>query len=126
MLFRSQPLFVFEGVDFPAEDPYIWVQDNCFYAIVKDMKGYFTQKGQSLALFSSSDGLDWSLAKHPLVSGLNVEMTNGQVMHLTHLERPQLYMEAGKPAVLFCAAANSKDSTHTSIESSFNIHIPLK
>lgn len=116
---NNQPLFVSDGVDFPAEDPYVWVQDKCFYAIVKDMKGNFTHAGQSLALFSSPDGLNWNLAKHPLVSGLNVKMKNGQTLHLKHLERPQLYMEDGKPAVLFCAA----DST---FESSFNIHIPLK
>lgn len=115
----NQPLFLSEGADFPAEDPYIWVQDDCFYAILKDMKGYFTDAGQSLVLFSSPDGLEWSLAEHPLVSGLNVRMKGGHVLKLSHLERPQLYMENGKPAVLFCAA----DSTR---KSAFNIHIPLK
>jgi hypothetical protein len=116
---QHQPLFVSRDVDFPAEDPYIWVQEKCFYAIVKDMKGYFTHAGQSLALFSSPDGLNWSPAEHPLVTALNVRMTDGRTLSLKHLERPQIYMENGKPAVLFCAA----DSTR---ESSFNIHIPLK
>ena len=116
---NDQPIFVSEGIDFPAEDPYIWVQDKCFYAIVKDMGGYFTDAGQSLILFSSADGLNWDLAKHPLVSTLDVKMQNGQTLHLDRLERPQLYIENGKPTVLFCAAV-------ISYESSFNIFIPLK
>jgi hypothetical protein len=116
---QHQPLFVSEGIDFPAEDPYIWRQEKCFYAILKDMKGYFTGSGQSLALFSSPDGLNWSLAKQPLVTALNVRMTDGRTLSLKHLERPQIYLENGKPSILFCAA----DSVR---ESSFNIHIPLK
>jgi len=44
---------------------------------------------------------------------------DGTEQELNHLERPQLYLENGKPAVLFCAA--DIDRNH-----SFNVHIPLK
>lgn len=116
---QEYPIFSVDGVDFPAEDPYIWVQDKCFYAIVKDMKGYFTNVGQSLALFSSADGLSWKPAKNPIVTSLELKIEGDDILKLTHLERPQLYLENGMPAVLFCAADTSKDF-------SFNIHIPLK
>jgi hypothetical protein len=40
---QNKPVFTAENVDFPAEDPYVWYQDNCYYAIVKDMNGAFTR-----------------------------------------------------------------------------------
>ena len=64
----NTPIFTAEGSHFPAEDPYIWLQDDRYYAIVKDMHGSFTNNGQSLVLFSSEDGLDWGLAERPLVA----------------------------------------------------------
>jgi predicted GH43/DUF377 family glycosyl hydrolase len=119
--FRKQPGTVFEakGSDFPAEDPFIWYQSGRYWAIVKDMHGAFTKAGQSLALFQSSDGLDWQLAKHPLVSKLEIKWEDGRVEKVAHLERPQLWLKDGKPQVLFLAA--DFDPTQ-----SFNVHIPLK
>jgi hypothetical protein len=32
------------------------------------MRGAFTKKANSLALFQSNDGLQWQLAEHPLVT----------------------------------------------------------
>lgn len=118
---QNKPIFTSEGADFPAEDPYIWFQDECYYAIVKDFKGHFTGAGQSLALFYSKNGLDWKPSPHPLVSKLERKTDDGKIEKYLHLERPQLLIEAGKPTVLFLAVDYDPALTE-----SFNIQIPLK
>ena len=112
--------FTCEGSNFAAEDPYIWVQGRRFYAIVKDMTGVFTHRGRSLALFTSEDGLDWQLAKHPFVSDLNLNWEGGRRDSVFRLERPQVYLEDGLPKALFLAVTPLKPE-----DNAFNVHIPL-
>jgi hypothetical protein len=116
-----KPLFTAAGVKFPAEDPYIWsVGDRC-WAIVNDHHGTFNNTGEdSLSLFTSTDGLDWKVASHPNVLQRAVKWEDGSSQSFHRLERPQLWLENGIPKVLFCAAEETKQKTH-----SFNIHIPL-
>ena len=85
------------------------------------MKGIFTDKGPSLALFDSADGITWKPAAQPLVSTLSLKWADGTVSALEKLERPQLFLVDGEPAILFCAAA-LKDR----LEESFNVAIPLQ
>ncbi len=115
---HPDPIFTAKGEKFPAEDPFIWQQNGKLWAIVKDMQGVFTKAGRSLALFESQNGIDWQLAKKPLVSTLEINWQEDGVKKVSHLERPQLYLENGKPSVLFCAADETRDH-------SFNVHIPL-
>ena len=120
----SEPVFTVSNSSFPAEDPYIWYEDNYYYAIVKDMHGAFTNVGRSLALFYSENGINWLPVKEPLVSIPEIHWNNGEMTKLSHLERPQMLIENGKPVALFLAADNMNDYTkngHT-----FNVHIPLK
>lgn len=118
---HHQPLFTSPGVKFPAEDPFIWSQDGHCWAIVNDHHGTFNGLGtDSLSLFTSADGLDWKVAKKPLVSARKIHWLDGTVQSLNRLERPQLWLENGKPAVLFCAAEETDRQLH-----SFNVHIPL-
>lgn len=118
--FIKQPGIIFDAGDsfFPAEDPYIWYQNDRFFAIVKDMHGAFTDKGRALVLFESKEGLNWTLADKPLVSKLQIEKADGSIKKFQRLERPQLYFENGKPAILFVAVRDGKQS--------YNIHIPLE
>jgi len=46
---------------------------------------------------------------------------DGRRQTLDALERPQVYLENGKPLALFCAAAED-----ASRDNSFNIQIPLQ
>jgi hypothetical protein len=121
--FKKHPNAVFTkaGNAFAAEDPYIWRGKDRYWAIVKDFHGSFTGQGTSLALFDSTDGIAWKPAAHPLVSTLNLKWADGKTMKLSKLERPQIYLENGEPAVLFCAAAPVGD-----LNASFNVQIPLK
>ncbi len=115
---QMKPIFTARDLEFPAEDPYVWYAENCYYAVVKDMNGAFTSAGRSLVLFYSVDGLDWKLAQNPLVSKLEIHWENGTVQKVQALERPQLYIENGKPVALLCAV--NETQSH-----SFNVQIPL-
>ena len=116
------PVFTAEGFDFPAEDPSIWYQDGKYRAIVKDMHGAFTDAGQALVYFESVDGFDWKLADNPVASKLQIKKANGEMVKVDHLERPQIYIEDGKPIAVLCAAdtIDSKGVLH-----SWNVQIPL-
>ncbi|MEL7532021.1 MAG: glycoside hydrolase family protein [Bacteroidota bacterium] len=118
----SKAVFQAKDHDFPAEDPFIWYQDGKYRAIVKDMHGAFTDAGQALVMFDSEDGFDWQLASNPLVSRLQLNWVDGTRQRLRHLERPQLYLENGKPIALLCAA-DTKDAD--SVLHSFNVQIPI-
>lgn len=115
---QPTPIFQKKGVKFPAEDPFIWVQGERLYALVKDMKGVFTNAGTSLALFESPDGLTWQPAPNALVSRLEINWEQRGRQPVQRLERPQLYVEKGKPMVLFCAVKESDSVT-------YNVAIPL-
>ena len=121
--FEKKPGEVFgaKGVMFAAEDPYFWRGSDRYWAVVKDNNGHFTGKGYSLALWESADGLDWNLAKHPLVATPAITWADGTAKKLTALERPQVLLENGKPVVLCCAAADN-----SSRDGSFNVQIPLQ
>jgi hypothetical protein len=84
------------------------------------MAGYFTGAGKSLALFESVDGLQWNLAENVLVSVPEVVWMDGTRQKLNSLERPQVYLENGRPVMLLCAADITQERRH-----SFNLQIPL-
>jgi hypothetical protein len=114
---QPDPVFTREGSRFPAEDPFVWQDNGRYRAILKDMHGAFTNAGRSLVLFESEDGLHWSLSDPCLLSDRTVRFEDGSCRQFDYLERPQLYFEAGEPAVLFCAARVGNQTC--------NLHIPL-
>jgi hypothetical protein len=115
-------VFGAKGVMFAAEDPFIWRGADRYWAVVKDNDGNFTHRGYSLALWESTDGIDWKLSKHPFVANPeSINWADGHAEKLTTLERPQLLFVNGEPVALCCAAANNK-----SRDGSFNVQIPLK
>jgi hypothetical protein len=136
-----KPIFQKEGVKFPAEDPFVWYQDKKYFAVVKDMHSVFIQKTStvnvnnkinsnpdslstsfdnkaSLVLFESENGTNWKLSNYPLVSKTVLNWEDGTTQNVQLLDRPQLYIEKGKPRVLFCAVRVSENET-------FNVAIPL-
>ena len=58
------PVFLEEGVRFPAEDPYIWYKDGKYRAIVKYIKHEGQKRVFSLVHYDSVDGIQWDKAKH--------------------------------------------------------------
>lgn len=122
----------------PAEDPFLWYDAarTRYYAIVKDFsrKGVLTPQFGALALITSEAGTKWQVARHPVVSLRRLRLAGGKTIDLAHLERPQLLLdEAGKPLVLYAAAAEKNpfrvaDPTNAGKgeHNTFNVHIPLQ
>ncbi|GGI45648.1 sucrase [Paenibacillus marchantiophytorum] len=116
------PIMVNPENDWSVEDPFIWFQDDRFYALVKDFQGYFTGTGESsVALFESGDGIDWGPSEHSLAFKREIAWSDGTVQPVAAMERPQLLFEDGCPIVLYCAVAVDPDR-----EICFNVSIPLK
>ena len=131
--FEAQDAFVFDvllpdGRLASAEDPYVWYDGGreSFYAIVKDFSGYIAGTEPGLALFTSRDGLDWQVARHPLVSPRQLAFEDGTLLSVHNLERPQLLLdEVDRPQVLYLAC--SVDPVGGKLDgSTFNVHIPLR
>jgi len=123
--FRKYPDPIIRNPENPwaVEDPFVWHQDDRYYCIIKDFQGYFThaEKGAT-ALFESQDGIDWAPARNPLAFKREIHWEDGEVQKVANLERPQLWLENGRPAVLFCACDPDIEGKRLS---SFNVHIPL-
>ncbi|WP_010134593.1 glycoside hydrolase family protein [Ochrovirga pacifica] len=117
------PVFVFEGERFPAEDPYIWYQDGKYRAIVKRIKFEGKKRIFSLVHYDSEDGISWNKGKYFDISDRTVTWEDGTTTKFDHLERPQVYRENGEPVALLCAA-DTIDANN--VRHSFNIQIPLK
>ena len=119
---HPNPIFVKEGVQFAAEDPFTWRGADRYWAVVKDNDGHFTQRGYSLALWESADGFDWKLSKHAFVANPStIRWADGRGAKLSTLERPQLLFDNGVPIALLCAASDTKDRY-----GSVNIQVPLQ
>lgn len=117
------PVFLEEGVRFPAEDPYIWYQDGKYRAIVKYIETVGKKRVFSLVHYDSNDGIDWQKARYFKISERVLEWENGTIQKYDHLERPQVFIENGQPIALLCAA-DTIDVQN--VRHSFNVQIPLK
>jgi len=110
--------------DKEAEDPFLWYQDDTYYAILDDQRGLYTGH-HGLALFSSANGQDWEISKTPNVMKPEIIWEDGTKSELQYLERPQIWLDDnGRPAMLFCAAQLKKSKEGLNLP--FNVHIPLK
>lgn len=91
--------------NFHTDDHFEWVQDGRYYAIVKDHDAPFlTEHGRCLYLLESEDGLSWRTAPKPLVKDFRLTWQDGATESFDRLEMPKLYLEEGRPRVLFLAA----------------------
>ncbi|AEI49038.1 glycoside hydrolase family protein [Runella slithyformis] len=111
---------------FPTDDNFIWSQDGVLYAIVKDYAGIFSKHGKEvLLLFESKDGLEWKTSKNDLVSKFELNWSDGRKTAPLHrLDQPQVWLENGKPTVLFLAVKEKQD--HDDSDLSYNVQIRLK
>ena len=114
-----------------TEDPCVWRGADRYWCIMRlngtavrqDTGTYrFSREGKSLVLFESFDGLDWSPAKHAHIVDLNMKWEGEKKLQPICIERPQIYLENGKPAVLICASTEKPKN----VDGSFDIFIPLR
>ncbi|WP_136078050.1 glycoside hydrolase family protein [Pontiella desulfatans] len=103
---------------FAVEDPFVWWEDGRYRIVVDDQHGDFSgEKG--LILFESEDGLDWRKSDPFVLSRCQIDWEGGPLEKTHHLERPQIWLKDGKPAMLFAAIAREGNEY-------FNVHIPLQ
>lgn len=102
----------FEVVEKPAfddistEDATVWYDNKRgrYYAI-------FHAAGQDfLGLITSVDGVSWGKARNYFVCRKEIPLKDGTVMQIERMERPSVYLEAGKPAIFSVAVKNGNDS----------------
>jgi len=117
---HPDPIFVSADAWFPGEDPFAWTQDGRLFAILKDQGRNYSDEERALVLFESDNGKDWLPAADPVVTPRRVLWADGSEVQYDRLERPQLYLEDGKPKTLFVAVKPTRGDND-----SFNIHIPL-
>lgn len=91
--------------NFHIDDHFEWYQDGRYWAIVKDHDAPFlTEHGRCLYLLESDDGLTWRRAAHTLVKDFWITWDDGRRVEYERLEMPKLYLDGGRPRVLFLAA----------------------
>lgn len=121
----GKPIMVNPEKEWSVEDCFIWYEDGLFYALAKDFQGYFTRAGKNqVALFCSKDAFDWTLCDPPVAFCRELFWENGTVEPMFRMERPQMYIENGKPVALMCACMPEGQENH--ITDTFNVQIPIK
>jgi len=96
-----------------------------YYALVKDFTGGIIGGEPGMALFTSLDGVDWDLSRHPLAVPRHLRFADGTVLPMKHIERPQILRDAaGRPRVLYAACRISDADDHDG--EAFNVQIPLR
>lgn len=115
------PIFAKAVIRSPAEGPYLGSDRRGHGAIAKEFAGHSDGRGRSTALLRYDNGLAWRLAKKPLVATTVIRWRGGETQSLNSLERPQLLLEDGAPAVLLFACDETKQRTHA-----FNLRLPIQ
>ena len=106
----EKPIMVNPEDEWSVEDAFIWYENDRFYSLAKDFQGYFTKAGKNhVALFESLDGFDWRLSDNPVAYLRGITLENGERIELSYMERPQIYLEDGKPFALLCACMRTED-----------------
>ncbi|WP_235293316.1 glycoside hydrolase family protein [Portibacter lacus] len=116
-----------DGTIASTEDPYVWYAKKYkqFYAVVKDFSGQLTGYKKTLALLTSKDGIQWELAENPLFMKRELPLSDGQILEVDRLERPQLLIDhRGVPTVMY-AATSIGNVNPKNDGSSFNVQISL-
>ncbi len=118
---HSRPVFTADDAWFPGEDPFVWYDGRRFRGVLKDMGRNYADEERALVLFESRDGFDWQPSEQRVLCTRRIGTGHGESVTYHRLERPQLLVESGRPAVLYAAAKPRSDS-----DESFNIHLGLE
>ena len=97
------------GENAQSEDAYIWIEDNTYKMIMRDM-GYWNHEYG--LYFESTDGVEWNPPSVAFYQSHKYfpEPPNG-LDREGRFERVQLLMKNGKPEYMFCAMVGGKYNT---------------
>ncbi|EWH08246.1 hypothetical protein DS2_18323 [Catenovulum agarivorans DS-2] len=100
----KNPLVSFSHLNAQVEDAYVFIDNNKFHMVMRDMGVIHPHVG---LLLESKDGLKWS---EPMLGyKTNTEYVNEKKVE--RMERPQILMQNGKPTHLFLALMGGKFNT---------------
>lgn len=92
--------------DIPTEDVCIWYDQSRkrFYAL------FHAHGGNFIGLITSENGIEWQKATHYEVCKKQIPLKDGSVMKVDRMERPYMFLENGKPAMLSFGVKKGNDS----------------
>lgn len=99
------------------EDPFLWYENGKYKMIVKDMRGNLAGRPKKAVLYTSENGVTWE-NKAQYCYGVEIELESGTERY-SNVERPQMYIENGKPVCLYNAVRNEEEDTTFNIARRF-------
>lgn len=119
------PLIREEGLE--VEDPFIWIDEDGYNMMAKDMNGRICGERMGGIYASSRDGVHWDVKRDFQFYSRNILWDDGQVREMGNLERPFILFEDGKPTHLFFATSDGKNGEgFMNATKTWNMVIPLK
>lgn len=108
---HPRPIMDQPGIQFAFEDPFLWREEDEYYCIVKDMRGYLSPLGETgLLLMHSTDGLEWKPVKSPIVIGRKLKFADNVSRDFARVERPQLFWDDETMKLWLLVAIQNTDS----------------
>lgn len=118
---------LFDGEGFEMEDPFIWIDQDGYNLMAKDMKGNVCGEKMGGIYAFSEDGIQWNLKRDFLFYSRSILWDDGVVREMGNLERPFLLMEDGKPICAFFATSDGKNGEgFMECTRTWNMAIPLR
>ncbi len=119
------PLFSGSGIE--MEDPFIWLDQDGYNLMAKDMNGAVCGERMGGIYASSQDGIHWELRRNFLFYSRNILWDDGVVREMGNLERPFLLLENGVPTHVFFATSDGKNGKgFMECTRTWNMVIPLR
>lgn len=121
----EKPLFANQEIE--LEDPFIWLDEDGYNLMAKDMKGNVCGEKMGGIYAHSEDGVNWELKKDFLFYSRSILWEDGTVREMGNLERPFLLFEDGKPICAFFATSDGVNGNgFMECTRTWNMAIPLK
>lgn len=107
------PIFSFENPNWFVEDPFIWYENGRFCLLMKDdfrdSSGGITGEWGAGIYAESEDCIHWEIAKRPKAYSRTLHWSDGSVTIQSHLERPNILFQNGKPTHVFAATGSGTE-----------------
>lgn len=113
--------------EWEVEDPFIWLDEDGYNMMAKDMNGKICGEKYAGIYANSRDGVNWEVKRDFQFYSRNILWDDGQVREMGNLERPFILFEEGRPTHLFFATSDGKNGQgFMNATKTWNMVIPLK
>lgn len=90
-----------------VEDPYVWHDGRKYHMLAKCMNEAITGERGAGFYSTSENGVDWTTAETPGAYSKTIELTDGRIVNMKKLERPQVLFKNGLPTHVFFACIDN-------------------